>query len=1190
MTTEAPPPLDLLSVPLHGIQVIEASAGTGKTHTITRLFLRLVLEAGIEVDRILVVTYTVAATEELRERIRALLGMALAALRGDDEGDPLVAELAARVSDRAEATRRVQHALWNFDRAGIHTIHGFCQRVLVENAFESRLPFECEILPDVSELLQEVVDDFWREHLVEAPVPFVQCLLERRVSPERLAASVAPHLGRPDLRLIAPDAVADEAARYDAWRAAWDALRAQWPAARPAVEALLLDPGLNRSRYPLDSVPTWLRRMDGYLRADLPGLKTFDKLPKLAADEVARSWKKGVTPRTHPALDACEAFVRAHERVVEAVEVRLKRLKVELLLAARGELEVRKGRARLRSYDDLLQGVRRALESAGGAALAERLRENWAAALVDEFQDTDPTQYEIVRRIWDGASQPVFLVGDPKQAIYRFRGADVFAYLAARAHAESTHVLDVNWRSDPGLVAAVNAIFGQVDRPFVLEAIPFLAARPAATQREVLTIEGEPREPFRVWFFDRGGAATLVPKGDATRAAATATAAEIANLLRLADAHRARLGDRDLEGSDIAVLVRSHRQGRLMGDALAGLGVPSVQQAEDSVFASPEAEQLRRVLLAVAEPGRDDIVRAALGTELLGMPGEELVRLLAADAEWAARIETFHGYHRLWREHGFARMFRALAAAAAIAPRLLALADGERRLTNLLHLGELLADEAARQPRGLEALSEWMATRAADPHPESEEQQLRLESDEHVVKIVTIHKSKGLQYPIVFCPFLWDGRLFAERDRDVACHDEAHDDRATLEMEADGQSPLRVQACREELAESLRLLYVALTRAEHRCTVVWGPGNDSPTSPLFWLLYGAEAGNQIGALRARVRGLDDAALRRGVDDLAERGGGSIRVDMLPAGRGQRLRSRATDAESLAARTLVRPVPAGWGLASFSALASTRSAEGPDHDADVAVAPTDEEPAERNGFTFPSGARAGSCLHAILERLDFTDAAPERRRLVIARELRRFGFSSDWQPAVEAMVGRVLGTALDDAGRIRLADVPRERRLDELEFTYPLTRFDVAGLGALLREHAFTDGPLGDVLGTLEFAPVKGFMRGFIDIVFEADGRYWLADYKSNWLGPTLNDYAGDRLPAVIARETYWLQYLIYTVVLHRLLRLRLPHYDYDQHVGGVLYLFLRGMDPVRGAACGVFRDRLARALVEGLDRWLGELP
>src|SRR5262249_49024667 len=279
-----------------------------------------------------------------------------------------------------------------------------------------------------SELLQEIVDDFWRTRLGEAPALFVQHLLDRRVSPEVLAAAVAPHLGRPDLHLVAPDAMHDEAARYEACAAAWDALRAQWPGARTAVEGLLLDPSLKRNQYPLESVPTWLRRMDGYLRADLPGLRPFAQLQKLTAGAVERAWKKGATPRTHPALDACEAFARGLERVVEAAEVRLKRLKVELLLAARRALEVRKRRDRLRSYDDLLLGLRRALEGAGGDALGERLRMRWVAALVDEFQDTDPAQYAIVGRIWGRGSQPVFLVGDPKQAIYRFRGADIYAY------------------------------------------------------------------------------------------------------------------------------------------------------------------------------------------------------------------------------------------------------------------------------------------------------------------------------------------------------------------------------------------------------------------------------------------------------------------------------------------------------------------------------------------------------------------------------------------------------------------------------------------------------------------------------------------------------------------------------------------------------------------------------------------
>src|SRR5262249_5513699 len=353
--------------------------------------------------------------------------------------------------------RRLQHSLWNFDQAGIHTIHGFCQRVLVDSAFESGLPFAWELLPDVGELLQEVVDDFWRERLIEAPTLFVQHLLDRRVSPEVLAAPVGPHLGRPDLHLVCPDAVPDEAERYDACRAAWDALRAQWPAARSAVEALLRDPGLKRNHYPLESVPTWLRRMDGYQISDVPVLRPLGQLENPSSSVVGRAWNKGSFPRSPPALDCCETFVRALDGVVEAAEVRLKRLKVELLLVARRTLEVRKRHDRLRSYDDLLLGLRRALAHADGDALARRLRADWAAALVDEFQDTDPAQYEIVRCIWSGSEQPVFLVGDPKQAIYRFRGAGIYAYLAARAYADASHVLDVTWRADPGLIAVVNA-------------------------------------------------------------------------------------------------------------------------------------------------------------------------------------------------------------------------------------------------------------------------------------------------------------------------------------------------------------------------------------------------------------------------------------------------------------------------------------------------------------------------------------------------------------------------------------------------------------------------------------------------------------------------------------------------------------------------------------------------------------
>jgi exodeoxyribonuclease V beta subunit len=1187
-------PFDLRAVSLDGLQVIEASAGTGKTRTITGLYLRLVMEKNIPLERILVVTYTVAATEELRERIRDVLVQALVALRGGAATDEMAVELAAHVDDRATAALRVQQALANFDLAGIHTIHGFCQRALADGAFESGLPFDRELVPDVSDLVQEVVDDYWRTHVVDAPVLFVQYLLDERITPERLAMGVALQLGRPDLVVVPAAPVEDERALESTCLDAWERLRTTWPHARAAVDELLRHPGLNKNQYRETSVTTWLRRMDGYLRADLPGLRAFEQLAKFKADTLARCWKQTAAPRTHEVLAIVQTFADALERVRGAVRIRLRAMKIDLLREVRIELGRRTRQLRVQSFDDLLLELRQALDAAHGIALASRLRRRWTAALVDEFQDTDPAQYRIVQRIWGDSGQPVFLVGDPKQAIYRFRGADVFTYLAARQEATSRYDLIRNWRSEPALLTAVNTIFGRARQPFVLDAIPFVPVEPARSSHP-LSVEGDAPEPFRIWFLSRDDEKKLYPKARAARRAAEATAVEIARLLRLAGEGRTRLpdaagGERALEGGDIAVLVRSHRQGRLVGAALARLGVASVQQAEDSVFTSREAEQLRRILMAVAEPGRDDMVRAALGTELLGVTGEELFALLEDDTRWAAELDAFQRVHQVWREHGFARMFRELLTERGVSNRLLAYADGERRLTNLLHLGELLQDEAARHPRALEALVQWMAARAEDPRPQSEEQQLRLESDEHVVKIVTVHKSKGLQYPVVFCPFVWDGRIFAadaHRERDVVCHDPSNHDRATLEIEADLQAPLRAQTCHEELAENLRLFYVAVTRAIHRCTIVWGATNDAATSAPFWLLHAPDGVNDTRKLLATLKGRDDDSLRRELNTLRTRSGGTISIEEPPPGPGVPYREREDRPAPLEARALGRPITWPWRVSSFSALVAGRTDESPDHDAAHASGRDAPDAAERTRFTFPGGTRAGSCLHAVLERVDFADPDGERRREIVARELRRFGFSAEWVPVVETMLAEVLATPLDASGRIRLRAVPRERRLDELEFTYPLADFDAAALRDVLRVDAIAAGAFAGAIDELTFTRVSGFMRGFADLVFEDGGRYWIVDYKSSWLGPTLDDYAADRLPPVMARESYWLQYLIYTLVLHRLLRLRLPGYDYEEHVGGVFYLFLRGMTPARGAACGVFHDRPSRALVDALDRWIG---
>ncbi|HLK12800.1 MAG TPA: exodeoxyribonuclease V subunit beta [Candidatus Binatia bacterium] len=1169
MTASAAEGLDVFTLPLDAVTAVEASAGTGKTTTITRLYLRLLVERELPVQRVLVLTYTRAATEELRARIRALLLAVRAALRAGESADAFLGALLDSRPDRKRALGLVEDALRSFDLAAVFTIHGFCQRALADRAFESGQPFAPELVGDPDELLIEVVEDFWRRHLYGASPLFVEHVLAAKLAPARLAELVRGPVGRPYLEVRAAVEPADTPALEARFCAAWAAARACWQP--DAVAAALGDTAaLRPGRYSPARIAAWLEEIAVGLAAEAPRLALGEGIERLAAERLATATRKGCVAPRHPFFDACTALVAARDALRNRFTLRASALQACLLEQARLDLEARKRRLEVQAYDDLLLRLRAALDDpARGEALAAELRADYPAALVDEFQDTDPVQYAILRRVWGARGLPVFLVGDPKQAIYGFRGADVFAYFAAQREAAGPHPLDVTWRAAPRLVDAVNALFGHVPRPFLLPQIEFRPARPAAAaQRAALTGAGDGDAPLRLWVLDAAAS-----KAEARDRAARAVAGEIARLLALGASGQARLGDAPLGGGHVAVLVRTNDEGRRVREALTACGVASVQQAVDSVFHAPAATEVERVLLAVAEPANAALLRAALATTLLGATGEELLRLAGDEEGWARRAEAFHRWHALWRTHGFARMFRTLLAEENVAPRLLGLPDGERRLTDVLHLAELLAERARAQRGGPDGLVEWLAGRRRAERVEAgdDAQQLRLESDERLVTIVTVHKSKGLEYPIVFCPFLWDGWLHTKQGAALEFHDPAEGDRPCLDLGSARQAAARPLACREELAERLRLLYVALTRARERCYVVWAQAKGAETSPLAWLLHqpGVAGEDPVGALSDHVRGLTPAAWRADLDRVAARAGGAIAVEPLPAARPAARPGPPLGAASLAARRFTGAIPVPWSVVSFSSLTTDQDTGAP-----AAAVPA----GRRDAFTFPRGARAGSCLHAILERIDFADPDAGPRRAAVEAALAAHGFEPEWTPAVLELLARVVATPLDARGVIRLDRVTRADRLDEIEFHYPLAALRPAALARLLRAHGIPAGPLGAPAG-----PVRGYMKGFVDLVFTCAGRYWLADYKSNWLGDTPADYAAERLPAVMAAHGYHLQYLIYTVALHRWLRLRLPGYAYEAHFGGVFYLFLRGLDPASGPARGVFHDRPARALVEALD-------
>lgn len=1119
-------PLDPLALPLAGTTLIEASAGTGKTHTITTLYVRLLLELGLSPGEILVVTYTNAATAELRTRIRRRLHEMLAALQGD--GDDVLGQLAdrRRREGREEQDRsRLIAALHAFDEAAISTIHGFCQRMLQEYAFESGAAFEAELIADAGQLLAEVVQDFWVDTLHCARNTLVQHLLDKRIGPQswmRLALMAAAH---PEM-VVRPQ---------------------RGESVRPVAE--------------------------------------------IAGDEMQ----------------------------VERVQLQL-----DLIDYVRRELPLRKARVGVRSFDDLLQGLAAALRSAAGGGLAALIRQRFRAALVDEFQDTDPIQYEIFRRLYRGSAAPVFLIGDPKQAIYAFRGADVFAYMQAKHDAaDGIHTLSTNRRSDPSLVRAVRTLFERARAPFVFDGIPLLPVEPLATARDRLGGGAAGQPPLQLLFVPRSGKTGRggpINKAWGERPLAEALAGEIVRLLESG----ATVADRPVTAGDIAVLCRTNDQAQRVQTALRAAGVPSVLQSDASVFATPEAAELERVLRAIAEPANARAIRAALATTLLGQSAAELCALEHDEAGWERWVQQFHHWHDLWLQRSVMAAGRVLLAQQRVAPRLLALLDGERRLTNVLHLLELVHTAGAEARGGPLALVQWLNRMRMDDAARAalagEAAQIRLESDARAVQVTTVHKSKGLEYPIVYCPDLWNGTLLHGSDKTaLRFHDSNRSNLLTLDLGSSEFHEHLQAAEREALAENLRLLYVALTRARHRCTLVWGPFRDAEHAALGYLLHQPPGDDANIAARTaeRIKSFiasgHDEEMRADLAALVAAQPAGITVHDLGLDPVTRYTPAAEPAPVPHGRSATRTLSLSWRVASFTGLLAAEAAPlalaeaGADHDATATAA--QPEPTAETGYEpvvlhdFPAGVQAGQLVHALLQETDFQVAQAPALRAQVNATLRRFGFDERWQEPLCRALGQVLATPLGKGRhRFRLCDVPLSRRLNELEFVFPAagdavntntTTVTASTLAAVFMRHrapACTPA-YGAQVRRLGFAPLAGYLRGFIDLVFEHRGRWYLVDYKSNHLGPRARDYAPPRLLAAMAQHHYFLQYHLYTVALHRYLCLRLPGYDYERHFGGVYYLFVRGMSPDRAGECGVFHDRPALALIEDLSQaGLGAVP
>ncbi len=1234
--------LDPLSFPLHGSRLIEASAGTGKTFTIALLYVRLVLGARSANDEaaferpltppeILVVTFTNAATQELRERIRARLVEAanvfLQPAQGA-EGDDLLLQLRDQYDPAAwpACARRLQLAAEWMDEAAVSTIHSWCYRMLREHAFDSGSLFSLDLENDQSELELEVVRDYWRSFYYPLNLDELATVVRHWSTPEQLHAAVRglmPEAEALNKHAPPPAETIANASRETAERLAQ--LKAPWPQWVDECEALFEEAAQQKAfkgqSFNAKSRANWLGALREWCQGEAtwPGL-TDAAWKRLTPQGMADIWLKGEPP-DHPALAALEKL----QDELNALPDPYADLLTHAVHWCRARLDREQERRAEMGPNELLTHLDRALTGPNCEALGAQIRRQFPVALVDEFQDTDPVQYRIfdcVYRIRENRPEcGVFLIGDPKQAIYAFRGADIHTYLRARRDTQGRHVtLGTNFRSSREMVEAVNRCFAFAEAhppgAFLFNSpegnpVPFNAVG-AKGRKDSLTRQGQPLPAMTLWQLecDEPLSKTAYQQEMAERCGSTLV--ELLNEgLRVSAGFRNEQGElQPLKPSDMAVLVNGLGEARSIRQALARRGVKSVYLSDkDKVFASPVAPQLDAWLRACAAPDDDRLLRTALATPVLGLDIATLDKLNEDELAWEGRVLQFRDYHRLWQRQGVLPLVRKIIHDFDVATRLLAwgpASDGERALTDLLHLGELL-QHASQELDGEHALIRFLAEAIANPEGHGDTHKLRLESDADLVQVITIHKSKGLEYPLVFLPFICNHRPTKKDDSPLRWHDA--EGRLRISLEADEETLATVD--RERLGEDLRKLYVALTRARHATWLGMAP------------LKGGE-GSAIGQLLANGEPLSPAGFSEALTRLK---GGCAAIEIAPAppAHAQIVRQTERDDALGEARTPARPAREHWWIASYSALrlsgeiVSVESASAPvrtdspvkPHDREAQPSGSLPEPATAMEATalevleeprdsgqseplpslhrFPRGPGPGTFLHGILEwagELGFTRVArdPALREETLARRCQVRGWQP-WLNTLHAWFGTLLAAPLplpNGAGSLRLEALTSYQV--EMEFWFASRQVDTRRLDALVSAYTLASPENGSGAGlprpALDADTLNGMLKGFIDLVFEFDGRYYVADWKSNHLGPDDSAYSQEAMRQAVAAKRYDLQYALYLLALHRLLKARLPGYDYDRHIGGSLTVFLRGAN---AESRGVHAERPPRELIEALD-------
>ncbi|MDO6447296.1 exodeoxyribonuclease V subunit beta [Colwellia sp. 1_MG-2023] len=1161
------------AIPLRGIHLIEASAGTGKTFNITRIYLRLLLEEKLTVKQILVMTFSKDATEELRGRIDELIRLALTNWHELCEQEAFFSSIAQTVS-AAEAKHLLKEALLFLDEAAIFTIHGFCKRVLTEHAFASQIPFNANMETDQQTLVLQAVQDWFRQLASEDETAFRQ-LIEFWSVPESFVSYFSKAINKNcDLDLVESQSLISHFTHL--------------------VTQAIAD--LNTHK---DTLFTYL----------VEGKKPAEQVKRTDEYQQLIHWLENViADHQNISIKMPVAFIdgrrfsrsTAKAELVEIfTSVNLVKKQAETLLSDIARLDaltiVRTGIYRIRqavkaqkqqlnvlSFDDLITSLADKLvkDKHGRNALADTLIRQYPFALVDEFQDTDPEQFSILKAMYYNREQESFtsglmMIGDPKQAIYGFRGGDVFAYMSARQDCDYQWLMDTNWRSSCHMISGYNRLFYGDDltsdgRDVFGYNIPYHPVKPSpaainnynALDAVSSNSNWHSQAALQFIHFEN-----IEQKGATKQSFRTEMAKWCANeiISLLTDPQQ------NVQAKDIALLVRDGTEAKDIKQALFNAGLPSVYLSNrTNLLHSVQTKQLLRLLKGILFLENERYFSAALTCPLLPFNPDAFYRLQQDDSAWQLMKVAFAQLREEWLKKSFITMALKLMHDHMVFNG----EDSERAITNLLHLFELIQSASQRHKQPQELLY-WLEQQSIAEFPEGESE-LRLESEENLIRIMTQHSSKGLEYPIVFIPYATrhkDPLKFGKKHIQLI---EYHNDQGHLSVSLSGSDDAKKSMANEAYAENIRLLYVAITRAEQRCYLLSTPFDNSHLSPLGLSCKWHKETNIPESLmtlsQEPSQSIGVTLIDNEIETLVYQGA----LNLGPLGQVSEFSGK---------------IERDWWLSSFTALSRNIRDNGvslPDRDVarqQVAIVADSSPYQDLIRFSLAKGAQTGNLLHDILEHLSFSQ--PDWPKSMKWPLVKYGDLPSEYdQTDLAAWLQQVLDTPLSED--FSLSSISADQCLKEVEFYFPLKQASTNYLAEILMEHR-QNSPYCDIQNSYinlpNFKTLKGMMHGFIDLIFEQQGKFYICDYKSNHLGDNYCDYQAEKLQADVVSHHYDLQYLIYGLALHRYLNVTLADYQPERDFGGVYYLYLRGMSNDKAHnKCGVFYRKISPCELNKLDQ------